>query len=520
MPHLAPDRRAVVHSFLLLLLFISSAAAHAAPPSAPSQAFDRWYVLQMDGQRLGWMHSTVTQEGEHLVSSTHVNLTVRRGLVELAVVQDMRFVETLQGKPVEAVSTVKLGTMPMTTTMRFDDDAIEVATQQMGGEQVQRFPAPEQNWLPPVAGQRYIEERIAAGDKQIKLHTIDPSAGPQPFEMTVNVVGEQVVEVLGKSVPAIARDVSMSNMPGMTVRDFVDHQGRSVKTTMQVMPGLEIVVLQADEQLARSPVDPPEMMASMLVEPNQPIEQPRELRSAVYEVTLKHGPLPDGVDIPRTGVQRVVWGDQTTARVVVDLDTPMNPGMDLPTEENLAASPTLNHSDEAIQKLLTEALGDDAAELADVEKAERLRQFVQQFIDEKDLSVGMATASEVARTAQGDCTEHAVLLAALLRAADIPSRTATGLVYVEEFLGRTGVFGGHMWTQAWLPSSPEAAADDSAGHRWVDLDATLDQHAFDAAHITLGTSAMSEQHVVNELVRVLPLMNSLDITVVTPAATH
>ena len=39
---------------------------------------------------------------------------------------------------------------------------------------------------------------------------------------------------------------------------------------------------------------------------------------------------------------------------------------------------------------------------------------------EKDLSVGFATAADVARTAQGDCTEHAVLLAALLRASDIP----------------------------------------------------------------------------------------------------
>ena len=41
-----------------------------------------------------------------------------------------------------------------------------------------------------------------------------------------------------------------------------------------------------------------------------------------------------------------------------------------------------------------------------------------------------ATAAEVARSREGDCTEHAVLLAALARARGIPARVAMGLVYV------------------------------------------------------------------------------------------
>ena len=86
-----------------------------------------------------------------------------------------------------------------------------------------------------------------------------------------------------------------------------------------------------------------------------------------------------------------------------------------------------------------------------------------------------------ARTGSGDCTEHAVLLAALLKARMIPSRVCHGLVYVE--LGGSaingqaevdaegnvidsaasgdGQFGWHMWSQALIN-----------GH-WHDLDATL-----------------------------------------------
>ena len=41
-----------------------------------------------------------------------------------------------------------------------------------------------------------------------------------------------------------------------------------------------------------------------------------------------------------------------------------------------------------------------------------------------------------------------VLLAAMLRAAEIPSRVAVGVIYVERFAGERDVFGYHMWTQA------------------------------------------------------------------------
>jgi hypothetical protein len=102
-----------------------------------------------------------------------------------------------------------------------------------------------------------------------------------------------------------------------------------------------------------------------------------------------------------------------------------------------------------------------------------------------------------------------VLLAALLRAEAIPSRVVSGLVYLDRFLGREAVFGYHMWTQAWLSGQDGRA-------RWVDLDATLDGHPFDAAHIALGTSPLAEVAFSNDLLRLSPLLGRLSIRVVEP----
>ena len=51
----------------------------------------------------------------------------------------------------------------------------------------------------------------------------------------------------------------------------------------------------------------------------------------------------------------------------------------------------------------------------------RLEKLVRDKMQAQDFSQAFATAAEVAETLQGDCTEHAVLLAALCRAREIPN---------------------------------------------------------------------------------------------------
>jgi hypothetical protein len=101
-----------------------------------------------------------------------------------------------------------------------------------------------------------------------------------------------------------------------------------------------------------------------------------------------------------------------------------------------------------------------------------LQEFVRRYIRTKDLNVGYASALEVAKNPEGDCTEHAVLLAALGRALDIPTRVVDGLAYVDRYAGKDRVFVPHAWAQAWVD-----------GH-WRSFDAALP--GFDAGHIALS----------------------------------
>jgi hypothetical protein len=86
--------------------------------------------------------------------------------------------------------------------------------------------------------------------------------------------------------------------------------------------------------------------------------------------------------------------------------------------------------------------------------------------------LGYGNAADALRTRSGDCTEFAVLLAALARARDIPARVAYGLVYADRFSGKKEVFSPHAWVQVWT------------GDRWQSYDAGVGQ--FDATHLALS----------------------------------
>ncbi|KAJ1620359.1 hypothetical protein T492DRAFT_1078519 [Pavlovales sp. CCMP2436] len=212
------------------------------------------------------------------------------------------------------------------------------------------------------------------------------------------------------------------------------------------------------------------------------------------------------LDLPSAGYQSVVVEEEANGRVqqalvTVNLQAPLKATVLI----NLAAT---------VRKTLSKRAGK-------LEVAYALREFAYEHIETKDLTTAFASASEVARTKAGDCTEHAVLLAALLRTQDIPARVCHGLVYVERYadeIERDGTplavspdsplaegegeikaeFGWHMWTQAMVDGV------------WVDLDATL-HVPYNVGHILVGTSSMADVEGHYQHMGMAGLIGNLDM---------
>jgi transglutaminase-like putative cysteine protease len=161
----------------------------------------------------------------------------------------------------------------------------------------------------------------------------------------------------------------------------------------------------------------------------------------------------------RTSVRLGLEGPPATARTDVDD----------PSGRWLAASFIVDHDQPTIDALRTEFLA-SAASPATVRPSDLVA-----FVDRKVDAVqgqGWEPASQTARTLRGDCTEHAVLTAALARSLGVPARVVVGMVIVRP--GTEYVTVGHAWA--------ELRDQD----RWTIADAALGPAAEHARYVPLG----------------------------------
>ena len=108
--------------------------------------------------------------------------------------------------------------------------------------------------------------------------------------------------------------------------------------------------------------------------------------------------------------------------------------------------------------------------------ADQLARFVGIYIDRKDMLRGFDLASQVARRKEGDCTEHAVLLAALARSFGIPARVVMGMALVAVD-GKIAAVG-HAWTEVHQSGRwklADAAIPPQLGARYLPMEVLDDE---------------------------------------------
>jgi transglutaminase-like putative cysteine protease len=228
-----------------------------------------------------------------------------------------------------------------------------------------------------------------------------------------------------------------------------------------------------------SELKPVDFVSKAFVKSPEPLENLDSVKAIEYRIK----PMEEAKDfkiISSDNQQVEVQADGTVILTVRPTDLPKEAdmvyrGSDAEVRESLRANQFIQSNDEKIKQLAKKAVGDTKNASEAVRKIEK---FVSEYIDDKNLSVGYASATEVAHSRQGDCTEFAVLTAAVCRAAGIPARIAVGVAYVDEFMEYEDVFGGHAWTEAYV------------GGKWVGLDSSFmssDRGSYDAGHIALAT---------------------------------
>ena len=144
----------------------------------------------------------------------------------------------------------------------------------------------------------------------------------------------------------------------------------------------------------------------------------------------------------------------------------------MPRSQDVEANHWINSSDRHIQKF-----SHWPEKLTTVDEiCKRSTAAVHAHMQQSILDESLLTASRAFQARAGDCTEHAMLLAAVLRTQSIPARVVTGLI-LDANQSRLQF---HMWTEAW------------DGLKWLPLDATISEPHPNALRIKLSDSNLAE----------------------------
>ncbi|MBV6516674.1 MAG: hypothetical protein HPKKFMNG_02362 [Planctomycetes bacterium] len=111
--------------------------------------------------------------------------------------------------------------------------------------------------------------------------------------------------------------------------------------------------------------------------------------------------------------------------------------------------------------------------------AEALCKFVYRYLKKESGNSGSATARQAFDEKKGDCTEHSALFVALARAAGLPARNVSGVVYVSG--GSEGFWGYHAWSEVWLG-------------QWVPVDATVNEVGTSARYLFFQYDEPGDSH--------------------------
>jgi hypothetical protein len=279
---------------------------------------------------------------------------------------------------------------------------------------------------------------------------------------------------------------------------WTNDQGEVLKT---VVPGLQQETVRTTKADALKPTDAKfDLLAASTVPLKKGLPNAHTTRRAVYRAHIKSGSI---VGLFSQGLsQQIKPIDDQTAEITVTAVRPDKPLKIDPADDDWSltsydsAPSNFIQSDDVVITQMASHLAPNETDHWKIACA--LEKFVAETVHNKNFSTAFATAAEVARSLEGDCTEHAVLLAALCRAKKIPARTAFGLVYYPPHHG----FAYHMWTEAWITD------------RWIGLDATLGLAGIGADHIKLGHSSLSTGTPMSDLLGVIQVFGRLELDLI------
>jgi hypothetical protein len=478
---------------------IVGASEETVPVATPSPDRETWSAIFMDGKKIGYMHfaeRTVEENGKKLLHARgYSELTLVRERSRLLQKLELQTWETPDGKLERFESKMPSGSGDIAGSGKRRGAQLIVTTDTLGKRVTTAIPWPENCGGFFVAERSLETSPLKAGEKRT-VSGLMPGIF-QPCETVLTALEEEEVDLRGlkQKLLKVQQDLKIGAST-LTTFCWINAKGETLKTFDPTF-GQEAYRTTKELALDKTDQGTIDLLEVTTVKLKGELPQTRPLKQAVYLARLSDKTYPD--QFASDEFQKVEKVDDHTARLIVtqlDRESKVDAALvgDKPTAADSAPNSLIQSDDETVIALANALAPPDTKPLV---VALALEKGVRQHISKRNYGQAFATAAEVVRSQEGDCTEHAVLLAAACRARKIPARVVLGLVFYPPQNG----FAYHMWNEVWI--------DD----RWVPLDATVAQGTVGADHIKLRHSNLQGQSALAVMLPLLSIVKRLELEV-------
>ena len=315
----------------------------------------------------------------------------------------------------------------------------------------------------------------------------------KPVKAEIEVVGQETLTYQSEEKQVYVLEGTLDMMGGTTIKQWISPDGVNYRTKTLLM-GVPQVATKTDRETALGDIEEVDLILKTRILPSGKRPTPKA-EKLVADVKLTTGNIAEAV--MSTSRQKLALSDVESGRLSIQIPTIAAENcLELPIQaserEFLNTSAYIQASHPDIQVKTKEIL---VGEVNSWRAAERLCQWVYESITDKNIKGGFGSSLNTLESLTGDCTEHTVLFIALARAAGIPSRICSGIVFVND------AFYYHFWPEVYVG-------------KWVQMDPTFGQIIADASHIQLWGGFFESDTMMEYAEGVYRTLNRLEIVVV------
>lgn len=490
MPHRQAGRTLIYASGSALLFGVAllPARAQTAPAAAPrSEAArqpekearkDEWMGMYLDKDRIGYQHVHVeptTWQGKPALRIT------TQGVTKLTLfgtsVEETESSETVTDakyQPLTQILDVKSNGSAIHLQAIFDYARRSIACRIGTCSDVTRKTIA----IPPGANLAADTSLLTEGQKltvgkKLTFYYLNPLTVDLQ-QATLEVTGRETIKhpITGKDVTAL---VTKAALPVGESTEWDTEEGDTLKSEVAIA-GLRITSMKETRESAEAALGalaptgktytpPADFALATAVQADKPIANPRSLKH--LDVTVAGVPNKRYVlsDARQKAAEETSQAGERGLRVNMQINA-ANP------RPASAASLPVTGGDFAPYLNKTAYLDTEEADIRRTAKqvrgqetnlyrvALKLRNWVHAQMT-PDLSIGVPrTATDIFHRPRGVCRDYATLYTALARAAGVPTRLCSGIVYAEGKDGESGRFFYHAWAESWVG-------------QWIAVDPTL-----------------------------------------------